>query len=135
MPNNKDLSLKEYGISNEVLRSQTITGFHGVTPDKADKIWVAYEPVWAIGVNGKPASVEYAAEKHSVIRKCLIELFGEESGNKIPVLYGGSVNPNNADDLIERPEIDGLFTGRSAWQAEAFNKLIRSALNRLGKKA
>ena len=124
---------KEYGISNEVLRTQLIAGFHNVKADKAEKIWVAYEPVWAIGVNGKPASVEYAAEKHTVIRECLVEIFGEESGNLIPVLYGGSVNPGNAEGLIERPEIDGLFTGRSAWQAEAFDKLIRSALRRLGK--
>ncbi len=131
---------KEFGISNEVLRTQIIAGFHGITKERAaeltacsvPKIQVAYEPVWAIGVNGKPASVEYAAEKHSVIRQCLVELFGEEAGTAVPVLYGGSVNPGNADDLIARPEIDGLFTGRSAWQAEAFDKLIRSALKRLG---
>ena len=124
---------KEYGISNEILRTQLIAGFHGVSTDYAKKIWVAYEPVWAIGVNGKPASVEYANEKHGVIRKCLVELFGEEAGKLIPVLYGGSVNPGNAERLIEQPEIDGLFTGRSAWQAEAFDKLIRSALKKLGK--
>lgn len=119
---------KEYGISNEVLRTQLIAGFHGVTPDMAKKLWVAYEPVWAIGVNGKPASVEYAEEKHQVIKKCLVELFGEEVGLSIPVLYGGSVNPGNANQLIAQPSIDGLFTGRSAWQADAFDKLIRDAM-------
>ena len=119
---------KEYGISNEVLRTQLIAGFHGVTPEMAGKLWVAYEPVWAIGVNGKPASVEYAEEKHQVIKRCLVELFGEEVGLSIPVLYGGSVNPGNANQLIAQPSIDGLFTGRSAWQADAFDKLIRDAM-------
>lgn len=119
---------KEYGISNEVLRTQLIAGFHGVTPEMAKNLWVAYEPVWAIGVNGKPASVEYAEEKHQVIKQCLVELFSEEVGLSIPVLYGGSVNPGNANQLIAQPSIDGLFTGRSAWQADAFDKLIRDAM-------
>lgn len=119
---------KTYGISNEVLRTQLIAGFHDVTPEMAKNLWVAYEPVWAIGVNGKPASVEYAEEKHKVIKNCLVELFGEEVGLSIPVLYGGSVNPGNANALIAQPSIDGLFTGRSAWQADAFDKLIRDAM-------
>lgn len=119
---------KEYGISDEVLRTQLIVGFHGVTPEQAKNLWVAYEPVWAIGVNGKPASVEYAEAKHQVIKQCLKELFGEEIAAQIPVLYGGSVNPGNANQLIVQPSIDGLFTGRSAWQADAFDKLIRDAM-------
>lgn len=125
---------KEYGLSDEVLRTQLIAGFHGIERERAERLvsgelpglWVAYEPVWAIGVNGKPATVEYAQEKHQVIKACLGELFGE-AGSRIPVLYGGSVNPKNADDLILQPDIDGLFVGRSAWQAADFNRLIRSA--------
>jgi triosephosphate isomerase len=120
------LEEKNYGISNEVLRTQLKVGFHDVKPEHVSNIWVAYEPVWAIGVNGLPAAVDYVEEKHQVIKTCLIELFGEVA-NKIPVLYGGSVNPSNANELIIQPSIDGLFTGRSAWQAVAFNKLIRDA--------
>lgn len=119
---------KDFGISDEVLRTQLKIGFHGVTAEQAKKLWVAYEPVWAIGVNGKPASVEYAEEKHQVIKQCLVELFGAEAAAGIPVLYGGSVNPGNANKLIQQPSIDGLFTGRSAWQADAFDKLIRDAM-------
>ncbi len=118
---------KEYGISAEVLRSQLKIGFHDVDPKYADKIWVAYEPVWSIGVNGTPASPEYAAEMHEVIHTALREIFGE-AGDKIPALYGGSVNPGNADALIVQPGIDGLFTGRAAWDADKFDALIRSAM-------
>jgi triosephosphate isomerase len=121
------LDEKNYGISDEVLRMQLKIGLHDIPTDKLNQIWVAYEPVWAIGVNGIPASVEYAEQKHKTIKKCLTELFGE-AGSGIPVLYGGSVNPGNAYELILQPSIDGLFTGRSAWQAEDFNKLIRNAM-------
>ena len=64
----------------------------------------------------------------SVIRETLVELFGEEAGNEIPVLYGGSVNPENAVGLSKMEHIDGLFIGRSAWQADNFNKIIRDVL-------
>ena len=83
-----------------------------------------YEPVWSIGVNGIPASPDYAEEMHKVIKECLYELFGENS-NEIPVLYGGSVNASNANELITKESVDGLFIGRAAWDAEKFNSLIR----------
>ncbi len=117
---------KNFGISAEVLRTQLKVGFHGVPITQVSNVWVAYEPVWSIGVNGTPASADYAEEMHKEIKKCLIEIFGE-AGKEIPVLYGGSVNPGNANDLIVQPSIDGLFTGRAAWQADKFDKLIRDA--------
>lgn len=117
---------KNFGISPEVLRTQLKVGFHDVPVSQISNIWVAYEPVWSIGVNGTPASADYAEEMHKVIKSCLHEIFGDAS-ETIPVLYGGSVNPGNADELIVQPSIDGLFTGRAAWQADKFDSLIRSA--------
>ena len=117
---------KKFGISAEVLRTQLKIGFHDVPAKQANNIWVAYEPVWSIGVNGTPASADYAEEMHKVIKNCLREIFGE-AADEIPVLYGGSVNPENANELIVQPSIDGLFTGRAAWDADKFNMLIRNA--------
>ncbi len=119
---------KALGLSDEVLRTQIKAGLHGVTAEQASALWLAYEPVWAIGVNGVPATKEYAEQKHGVIRACVRELFGEEAGDQIPLLYGGSVNPQNAPGLIGMENIDGLFIGRSAWQADNFNSIIRSVL-------
>ncbi|MCI1965041.1 MAG: triose-phosphate isomerase [Oscillospiraceae bacterium] len=119
---------KGYGIAAEVIRTQLKVGLHGMMPCEARKIMVAYEPVWAIGVNGVPASKEYANQIHQVIRETLTELFGDEIGGDVPVLYGGSVNPQNAEELICMPEIDGLFIGRSAWDADNFNAIIRKVL-------
>ncbi len=117
---------KRYGISDEVLRTQLKVGLHGVALSQVGNIWIAYEPVWSIGVNGTPATADYAEKMHKVIKECLVEIFGEKA-LEIPVLYGGSVNPNNAKDLIVQPSIDGLFVGRAAWQAEKFDQLIREA--------
>lgn len=118
---------KEFGVSAEVLRSQIKIGLHGVTAEQLPQIWIAYEPVWSIGVNGTPASPDYAEAMHKVIKGCLGELFGAQA-EEIPVLYGGSVNPSNANELICQPSIDGLFTGRAAWDADKFNLLIRDAI-------
>lgn len=117
---------KSYGISPEVLRTQLKIGFHDIPVSQIPNIWVAYEPVWSIGVSGTPATADYAEEMHKVIKQTLLDIFGD-AGADIPVLYGGSVNPGNASDLIVQPSIDGLFTGRAAWQADKFDKLIRDA--------
>ena len=66
----------------------------------------------AIGTAGVPASPEYAQEKHAVIRSALTRVLGP-AGGQIPLLYGGSVNPDNADALIRQPDIDGLFVGQA----------------------
>ncbi len=121
------LEEKQYGVSREVLRKQLKIGFHGVDKDKIENLMVAYEPVWSIGVDGIPASADYAAEMHKEIKSCLREIFGTTAEN-IPVLYGGSVNPNNAVQLIQQKCIDGLFIGRSAWDAERFDEIIREAI-------
>ena len=118
---------KEYGISAETLRSQLKIGFYGVSPEECKNIWVAYEPVWSIGVNGTPASADYAEAMHKEIKTALYEIFGEKA-EEIPVLYGGSVNPGNAESLIVQPSIDGLFVGRAAWDADKFNTLMRDAM-------
>ena len=98
-----------------------------MSPEECKYIWVAYEPVWSIGVNGTPASADYAEAMHKEIKTALYEIFGEKA-EEIPVLYGGSVNPGNAESLIVQPSIDGLFVGRAAWDADKFNTLIRDAM-------
>lgn len=122
------LEQKEYGISDEVLRIQLKVGLGDMRAEDGGKLMVAYEPVWAIGVHGIPAGEDYVNERHRVMKQTLAELLGEEAAREIPVLYGGSVNPGNAVLLIRQPYVDGLFIGRSAWEAHDFNRIIRSVL-------
>ncbi|TPK61848.1 MULTISPECIES: triose-phosphate isomerase [unclassified Mesorhizobium] len=88
---------------------------------KAAKILFAYEPVWAIGDKGIPASSAYAEKQQALIKK----VAGGLLPSIPPVLYGGSVNPGNAAELIGQPSIDGLFIGRSAWQVEGYVDILR----------
>ena len=118
---------KDNDISNEILRIQLKIGLKGVTPEDAAKVWIAYEPVWAIGAAGIPASPRYAEEKHFVIKETLEELYGE-TAKEIPVLYGGSVNAENYAELLQMPSVDGLFIGRAAWDGESFSKLIHQGV-------
>ncbi|MDD4111652.1 MAG: triose-phosphate isomerase [Herbinix sp.] len=122
------LEQKNYKISDETLKIQLKIGLNEVSEQEARNIWIAYEPVWAIGVNGIPADEGYANEKHGIIKDTLVEMFGKEIASDIPVLYGGSVNPQNAEPLIKEESINGLFIGRSAWQADNFYKIIQSVL-------
>ena len=114
---------KLFGLSDEAIRIQLKIGLLGVEKKQIERLWIAYEPVWAIGVSGVAATKEYVKERHGVIKSTLSELFGED--NDIPVLYGGSVNNCNAPDLIQVPNVDGLFIGRNAWDALNFSKIIR----------
>ncbi len=116
---------KATGIADETLAIQLKIGLSGVLLEQAERIWIAYEPVWAIGVNGVPAAAGYVKKRHARIRRVLEEMFPKMD---IPVLYGGSVNPQNAEELIVQPNVDGLFIGRAAWDTEKFDALIRQVL-------
>lgn len=115
---------KNHGISDEILRIQLKLSLCGVPSKGLSSLWIAYEPVWAIGESGSPASPEYAEQKHRVIRGTLCELFGTDAGSTVPILYGGSVNRENAPSLIRMSHVDGLFVGRGAWNAKDFSALI-----------
>jgi triosephosphate isomerase len=87
---------------------------------------LAYEPVWAIGT-GKTATPEQAQEAHHFIRGWIGENFDGDTANRIRVLYGGSVKPDNVKDLMSRPDIDGALVGGASLTAESFIPLIRFA--------
>ena len=87
---------------------------------KQAPILLAYEPVWAIGERGIPATSDYADARHAEIAKVAEDVLGR----RIPILYGGSVNPGNCEELIACDHIDGLFIGRSAWKVEGYLDIL-----------
>jgi triosephosphate isomerase len=86
---------------------------------------VAYEPLWAIGT-GKTASVDNIVEMHAAIRAELVSIFGEE-GALVPILYGGSVKPENAGQILSAPEVGGALVGGASLKASDFLAIIRAA--------
>jgi triosephosphate isomerase len=119
---------KESNIADETLQIQLKIGLKNVSTEQIDRIWIAYEPVWAIGEKGIPAYPNYVSSKHKIIKETLIQLFGDE-GRKIPVLYGGSVNLSNIKGLISEKNVDGLFVGRAAWDPKGIELVIQESLN------
>lgn len=120
-----NLDDKNFHTAKEKIRLQLKQALAHVTLDQSHRVWIGYEPVWAIGKNGIPAEPSYVQEIVYCIKDALEEIL---PGNEIPVLYGGSVNPDNAPKLIQLEKIDGLFIGRSAWDADKFVQLIQSVL-------
>ena len=87
---------------------------------------VAYEPVWAIGT-GKTATPEMAQEVHGAIRSLIKEAYGDALAEKTRIIYGGSMKPSNADELLAQPDIDGGLIGGASLDSKSFCDLIESA--------
>ena len=120
------LEEREAGKVEDVIRTQLVGGLANVPADKAENIVIAYEPVWAIGP-GKTATPDQAQEEHACIRKTLTEILGTVS-DKIRILYGGSMKPANADELLAKPDIDGGLIGGAALVAKDFLALVESGV-------
>jgi triosephosphate isomerase len=121
------LDEREAGKVNEVIKTQLEGALVGVTAESADALVVAYEPVWAIGT-GKTATPEMAEEVHAEIRSLLAGLIGAEAGDKVRILYGGSMKPGNAPELLAQPNIDGGLIGGAALKASDFAGIIEAAV-------
>ena len=117
------LDEREDGLTWEVLKEQVREGLEGVSGEQAADVVLAYEPVWAIGT-GKTASKEQAQEAHQFIRGLVEEVYEKKLAEQMRILYGGSVKPNNVDDLMRMPDVDGALVGGAALQADLFDRII-----------
>ena len=91
-----------------------------------EQVVIAYEPVWAIGT-GKTASPEQAQEAHAFVRGCLERAFSPSSAEHIRILYGGSLKPGNAHELLTKPDVDGGLIGGASLDVDSFSAIIRAA--------
>ena len=115
------LADRESGRADEVLAGEVKGALGKLSAEQRQAaILLAYEPVWAIGEKGIPATADYADARQAEILKVAESILGR----RVPCLYGGSVNPGNCAELIACPHIDGLFIGRSAWEAEGYLDIL-----------
>jgi triosephosphate isomerase (TIM) len=117
------LEEREAGEMENVLQRQVTNGLQGVKPDQTDALVIAYEPVWAIGT-GVNAEPDQAEEAHAFVRGLLTEQFGQDRAGAIRILYGGSVKPSNAKELMAQPNIDGSLVGGASLEASDFAEII-----------
>ena len=119
----ESLNLREQGIAKGFVSDQVKAGLQGFSATEAAKIVVAYEPIWAIGT-GKVASDEDAQDMCKQIRLALATLFSNEDAQKISILYGGSVKPDNITGLMSQPDIDGALVGGASLKADSFAGIV-----------
>jgi triosephosphate isomerase (TIM) len=120
------LAEREGGKTLEVVKRQLDGGLVGVTAAHAEKLVIAYEPVWAIGT-GKTATPQMAQEAHGAIRLLLNGHIGAAAGAKVRILYGGSMKADNAEALLAQPDIDGGLVGGASLEPRGFIKIVQSA--------
>jgi triosephosphate isomerase (TIM) len=96
--------------------------------DVAERISIAYEPVWAIGT-GVVATPEQAQIAHAVIRQTLTDLYGSEVANQVRIQYGGSVQPTNLSELMRMPDVDGALVGGASLSADSFTRIVDGAMD------
>lgn len=117
---------REQGKTFDVLAEQLQKCFLGVTKENAEKIVLAYEPVWAIGT-GQSAQVSDIGEVRVFIRQFLSDKFGKDSCERMRILYGGSVDSNNVHSFVFEARMNGVLVGGASLKAEEFLRLIKTA--------
>jgi triosephosphate isomerase len=122
----ESLAEREAGSTLKVVQAQTERALDGVSKELGSGIVIAYEPVWAIGT-GKVATTEQAQEVHAFIRGLLAKLLGEGVSQRVRILYGGSMKPANAPELLAQMDIDGGLIGGASLEARSFVELIKAA--------
>lgn len=118
------LEEREANLTEDVLRRQCLRAFHAISGKKAERLVVAYEPVWAIGT-GKTATPQMASEAHGLIRGEAAKAFGQEFSDEMRILYGGSVKPENAKALMAESEIDGALVGGASLDPKSFSTIVK----------
>ncbi|NDC30940.1 MAG: triose-phosphate isomerase [Bacteroidetes bacterium] len=109
----------------DVLKSQVSEALFHLSTEQMSNVFVAYEPVWAIGT-GKTASTAQAQEVHAFIRTLLKDKFGADVSDNITIQYGGSVKADNAKELFSAPDIDGALVGGAALQSRSFVDIVKA---------
>lgn len=120
------LKERDAGREEDVVAGQLRGALKDLPLKGASELVVAYEPVWAIGT-GRTASPEQAQSMHAFIRRELTELFGADTATGVDILYGGSMKPENANELLTQPDVNGGLIGGASLAAESFLAIVAAA--------
>ena len=116
---------REGGMTQEVVCQQISRAIHRIDAGELHRMVIAYEPIWAIGT-GKTATPASAGEAHLVIRSEVARLVGRRIADEMRILYGGSVKPENAEALLNQPEIDGALVGGASLDPHSFAAIVKA---------
>ena len=119
-------SQREMGVTQDWIALQVKTALYGVPAERLRRCIIAYEPIWAIGT-GKTATAQQAGEVCTAIRATIRGLYGARVARSVTILYGGSMNPKNAAELLAQPDVDGGLIGGASLKPEQFVEIIHAA--------
>ena len=113
--------------TTEVVTRQIKAGLEGLGAEKFSAVTIAYEPVWAIGT-GLTATPDQAQQVHALIRELIVGLYDIEAAKEVRILYGGSVKPDNAAELMSQEDLDGVLVGGASLKAQDFGSIIEASV-------
>jgi len=119
------LKERESGATRSVVTRQVKSALQGCAKEDISKLVIAYEPVWAIGT-GKVATPEQAQEMHRLIRQQVAELYDDQLAEEMRIQYGGSMKPENAAEILAKPDVDGGLIGGASLKAESFLGIVNA---------
>ncbi len=122
----ESLEERENGQTRKVVETQLAGGLNDIDLNQAGSITFAYEPIWAIGT-GRSATSSDAQEVISFIRRWLSENYNMETAQKVPILYGGSVKPDNIGSLLAEKDVDGVLIGGASLKEDSFIEMVQIA--------
>lgn len=122
------LHQRESGQTEAVIQRQLMQGLANLSADKLSRLNIAYEPVWAIGNLGHHATPQQAQDAHAIIRRCFSQMFEEKSAQTLAIIYGGSVNPEDAAALLGQQGVDGVLVGADSLNADQFLSVIKAGV-------
>ena len=120
------LEQRELGYTETLLKYQTKMALTNVTADQLKDVIIAYEPVWAIGT-GVTATADQADEGNGYVRQAIAEAYGKDAAQAVTIQYGGSMNAENADELVSKVNVDGGLIGGASLKAEDFSIIVKAA--------
>ncbi len=124
----ESLDQRKKGVHRQMVKKQVQAALNNVNSDNTADVVIAYEPIWAIGT-GETASPDQAQEMHEMIREMVAELYDPDTAQKVRMLYGGSMKPHNAEELLSQPDVDGGLIGGASLKADSFAAIIEIADN------
>lgn len=119
----EDLYQRKRGFQEKLVAEQVQNALRGIPAEKAAKLVIAYEPIWAIGT-GRTATPIQANQMCGLIRETLIKMYGEDIADRVIIQYGGSVKPENATEIMNMEEIDGALVGGASLDPLKFIEII-----------
>ena len=119
----ENLDRRDAGEEYQVVEAQLIKDLKDLSAEQISKLVIAYEPIWAIGT-GRTATPEQAEEMCAFIRKIVAKLYDDSAAETVRIQYGGSVKPDNASEILKKPNVDGALVGGASLIPEDFNKIV-----------